>query len=334
MRPLLFEVPLPALRLSLWPALAGLAVAVGVLVLLSYRSSPAAERRGLALPGAVSVALLVAAFVYRDRALVVAPLPVSGFGAMLVLALGAGIWITQRSAERRGLSRDASASVCAAAAIAGIAGARVGYALLHPSSLDSPFGVLAFFDGGLVAPGALAFGVAAAFVAARRRGLPPLAWLDAASAGLALGVVLVRFGCWLEGCDFGRTLGAGAPRLLARLGTFPAGSPAWVEQVSTQTTSASAPVSLPVHPAQLYEALGGVLLVALTLAVERRKPRAGTSALAVLAGYLVLRVLVDFTRPPSRDVWLARFVLLAAALAAAIVAGRAYGERTRPSRSP
>lgn len=319
MRPLLFQIPLPALRLSLWPVLVSVAVVVGVLAFLAFRQGPPEGRRGLAFPAAVTLALLVAALVYRDRALVVGSVEVGSFGAMLALSLGAGAWLTLRTAERRGMPRDAAANVCVVAAVSGIVGARVGFALLHPSDLGSVLGVLAFFDGGLVGHGALAFGVAGAWVAARRRGLSPHAWLDAASPGLAVGVVLARFGCFLEGCDFGRQLGAGAPRALARLGTFPAASPAWVDQVTSQAIAVSAARALPVHPSQLYEALGGAALVAVVLAVERRKPRAGASALAVVAGYLVLRVFVDFTRSPSREVWLGRAVVLAGMVAAAAV---------------
>jgi phosphatidylglycerol---prolipoprotein diacylglyceryl transferase len=329
MRPLLFEIPLPEARLSLWPALLGVALVVGLLAAVTFHKSPAAERRGLAFPASLAAALLVAAFLYRDRVLVVGPVEVGGFGAMLALSLGVGAWLLQRAAARRGLPRDASATVGVVAVVAGIVGARVVYALLHASELGGPLGVLAFFDGGLVAHGALAFGGAAAFVAARRLALPPLAWLDAASPGLALGVVLTRFGCWLEGCDFGRLLGAGAPRFVARLGTFPAGSPAWVEQVSTQVIVASSPAALPVHPAELYEALAGALLVGLVLVVERRKSRAGASALAVLAGYASLRVLVDFTRPVTPEVWLGRAVVLAGVLAA----GVAFARARRPART-
>ncbi len=323
MRPLLFEIPLPVARLSLWPALVGIALVVLLLALLAFRKGPVAERRGLAFPAAVAVSLLVAAFVLRSHALVVGPIEVGGFGAMLALSLGVGAWLTQRAVERRGLSREASATVCVAAGVGGIVGARVGYALLHPSGLASPLAVLAFFDGGLVAHGALSFGVAAAFIAARRLALPPLAWLDAASPGLALGVVLTRFGCWLEGCDFGRPLGAGAPRFLAKLGTFPAGSPSWVDQVQSQMIAASSLAALPVHPAQLYEALAGALLVGLALFVERRKPRTGASTLAVLAGYALLRVLVDLTRPASREVWLGRAVVLLGVTLMAVIAARA-----------
>jgi hypothetical protein len=218
MRPLLFQVPLPALRLSLWPALLGAAVVVAIFTLLAFREARGRERQRALVPGAIAASLVVGAFLYRDRALVVKPIEVGGFGVMLALSLGLGVWLTQRAAERGGMSRVESASVCGAVAVSGIVGARLGHALLHPSDFGSVLGVLAFFDGGLVLYGALAFGVVAAFVESRRRSLAPLAWLDAASAGLAVGIVLTRFGCWLEGCDFGRPLGAEAPRFLARVG--------------------------------------------------------------------------------------------------------------------
>src|SRR5688500_7122499 len=105
MHPLLFQLPLPALRLSLGPVLLGAAMVVALLAFLTFRQVPVGERRGVVFPVAVVASLLVAAFSYRDRALVVKPIDVGGFGAMLVLALGLGVWLTQRAAERRGLSR-------------------------------------------------------------------------------------------------------------------------------------------------------------------------------------------------------------------------------------
>jgi phosphatidylglycerol:prolipoprotein diacylglycerol transferase len=187
--------------------------------------------------------------------------------------------------------------------------------------MDSIARVFAFHDGGLIAHGALIAGAAAAFVAARRHELSPLKWFDAVSPGLAVGIVLTRVGCWLEGCDFGRTLSAGAPGALARLGSFPAESHAWVHQVITRTLSPNAPRSLPVHPSQLYEALGGVGLLALVIALRRRQVQEGTAAAVVFFGYALLRMLVDFTREPSREVWLGR-VVLAVGLGLALTAFR------------
>src|SRR6185295_2298765 len=104
-----------------------------------------------------------------------------------------------------------------------------------------------------------------------------------------VGLFVTRLGCWLEGCDFGRSLSAAAPAWLARLGTFPGQSPAWVAQVLAGSLAPSAGASAPVHPTELYESACGALLVALALALGRRQRAAGTTALSVLAGYLVLR---------------------------------------------
>ncbi|HEV8549323.1 MAG TPA: prolipoprotein diacylglyceryl transferase family protein, partial [Polyangiaceae bacterium] len=119
-------------------------------------------------------------------------------------------------------------------------------------------------------------------------------------------------GCYLEGCDFGRPLALGAPHFLARLGTFPAHSPAWVEHVSAGLLGPLSTASLPVHPSELYEALAGLLLGAFAFGFAPRARAAGDLARATVLGYLTLRVAVDGTRSSSADVWCARFLLIVA----------------------
>jgi len=310
MHPLLFRIPLPAWRIPLGPVLACLAVLAGIAAFLSWRrrSSWDAAFGPLVLVAAAGLAALF----LRQHVVVLAPLEVRAFGALLALSLGAGALLTQRLAERGGLDRGGSATACIEAALFGILGARLAFVALHPAGLESLTRLFAFHDGGLLAHGALAGGAVAGYLAARRKHLPPLAWLDAASPGLALGITLTRLGCYLEGCDFGRVLGPSAPGLVARLGTFPAESRAWVEQVVEQAIPATARTSLPVHPAELYEAGGGALLLLLVLAVRRRQTHEGVTALMVLAGYAVLRALVDLSREPSSEVWLGRAVALGA----------------------
>jgi phosphatidylglycerol:prolipoprotein diacylglycerol transferase len=151
-----------------------------------------------------------------------------------------------------------------------------------------------------------------------------LGWLDAAAPGFVLGVAVTRVGCWLEGCDFGRNWSA-PPAWFARLGTFPAGSRAWLEQVIEGELSASAAHALPVHPAQLYEAAGAIGLLAIVLFARGRKRRAGQLALISLGGYWVLRVAVDTWRTVSPEVWAARV------FAIAVIAAALYFARSRPA---
>lgn len=248
-------------------------------------------------------------------------LEVAAFGMLFALALAFGGVVTLRLGERAGLRREPVVAVLAAALFAGLLGARLGFVLLHPRSIQSFGDAVSLKSGGLSGTLGLVAGAVAAFFAARSRGLSAATLFDAVAPVLGIGVALTRLGCYLEGCDFGRPLSATAPRWLARLGTFPARSHAWVDHVSSGALAPDAPVSLPVHPSELYECVLALALTGLALYVRRRSTRAGEAALAAFAGYLAARVLVDFSRPASSDVWCARVVLLAAG-ALAIAATR------------
>lgn len=255
-------------------------------------------------------------------------LEVPAFGALLALAFGAGLGLTVRAAGRAGAPRELVLGACLVALFAGLFGARFGFVALHPRELTSLGEMMSLRNGGLSgSPGLVLGAVALAFEARRRR----LAWrrvCDFAAPALGLGVLLTRLGCWFDGCDFGGRLPATAPGWLARLATFPAGSPAFVEQVLARELSPQAPHALPVHPSELYESFAGLLLLGVALVLARRAPRAGVTALAVFVLYAAARVGVDFTRVSSPDVWCARAVL---GVAVGVSSWLAFRSR-RPSR--
>jgi phosphatidylglycerol:prolipoprotein diacylglycerol transferase len=239
-------------------------------------------------------------------------LQVPAFGALLALALGGGLVLTLRAAERAGLDGAVAQSACLVALFAGVLGARAGFVVLHARELASFADAFSLRNGGLSGSAGLVIGAAALAFEARRRRAPWRRLLDGAAPAFGLGVVLTRLGCWLEGCDFGRRLSAAAPAWLARLGSFPAGSPAFIDQAVSRELPFDARQALPVHPSELYESLAGVLVTALALLLARRAPRAGQTALAVFVAYFALRAGVDFTRVASPDVWCARAVLCGA----------------------
>jgi phosphatidylglycerol:prolipoprotein diacylglycerol transferase len=314
MHPVLFELPVPRLRLPLGLALGGVAVLALALALFGVR------RRSLELlflGGAGALGAGFGAFFYRGTLLALGPFPVPAFGALLSLSLGLGTLLTLRGAVGANLTRDRVLAACVAAGTAGVIGARVGYALLHPHEILELERLFAFRDGGLAVYGGLFFAVLAAFLVLDKNTEKLCSWLDAAAPGFGLGVLLTRIGCWLEGCDFGHALGPGAPAFVRTLGTFPSGSRAWVEQVLAQRITPAAPNALPVHPAELYEALGGVLLLGLAFGLRRQKHGPGRTALACLAAYALVRVAVDLFRDSSTDVWAARVLALPIALLSA-----------------
>jgi phosphatidylglycerol:prolipoprotein diacylglycerol transferase len=208
-----------------------------------------------------------------------------------------------------------------AAAVGGVIGARLAWALLHPTETESFAGALAFYRGGLSVWGGLGGALLGTWLSSRDRGASLAELCDLGATGFGAGVVLTRLGCFLEGCDFGAPLGKGAPRLLATFGTFPKDSPAWVLQVLSRDLSPNATSSLPVHPTWLYEAMGGGVLVAVAVALGRRKLRPGFTFGAVLLGYLLLRVSLDSLRIDPVEMWVSRVLLGIAVLGALVFLG-------------
>lgn len=239
-------------------------------------------------------------------------LAVPAFGALLSVAFGATFVLGTRRAVRAGLPRTEVMGASVAAAFAGLLAARAGFVVLHPSEVGSFSAAFSLANGGLSGTIGLALGAAVLAWEGRRRGLTSSTLLDVIAPGAALGVALVRVGCFLDGCDFGKPLGAHAPAWLTRLGTFPHGSPAWVEQVVSHGLTPSAAFALPVHPSELYESVAALGLAFAASRLLARQERSGTTALFVLGAYATARVLVDFTRAPSADAWAARAALFVA----------------------
>src|SRR5207302_4219091 len=82
---------------------------------------------------------------------------------------------------------------------------------------------------------------------------------DLAAAPIGMSLALARIGCFLAGCDYGKV--TSVPWAVR----FPAGSPAWRDQVAAGLLPADRPESLPVHPTQLYESLLGVAMMVLAI---------------------------------------------------------------------
>ncbi len=126
-------------------------------------------------------------------------------------------------------------------------------------------------------------------------------WRAADMAGMfvPLGLGYGRMGCLLAGCCFGRT--CDLPWALR----FPAHSPAVDKQVELGLLHSTFERSLPVHPTQIYESLGCLVLAAVfILRLHRRKRYDGQVFLAFVAGYATLRFLLEFLRNDDRGGWL------------------------------
>ena len=197
---------------------------------------------------------------------------VTSFGAMVALGALVGLWLLRIELRRGGLPENAGD-----AGIAGMAGGLVGAKLLWVAEHlgEEPFFDLLLSRAGLSWFGGLLGGILAGLWLLRRRRLPVLSVLAAATPGLAVGHAIGRVGCFLVGDDYGR------PSNLPWAVAFPEGLP---------------PTTAPVHPTQLYEALA-LVPVALLMHTLRRQRRADGIVFGIyLISAGVVRFLVELFR--------------------------------------
>jgi phosphatidylglycerol:prolipoprotein diacylglycerol transferase len=168
----------------------------------------------------------------------------------------------------------------------------------HPEARDC-LAWAKFYNGGLAYYGGLIGGTWGVAIIARRDRLPFRKLADMTAIGVAMGLFFGRIGCFLAGCCYGEVTEHA-------LGTrFPAWSPASEGQFRAGLLAHPSVASLPVHPTQLYEAVGCLLIsVVLSQWGPRHKRFDGQVALLALLAYAVLRSLIEELRADDRGVYL------------------------------
>jgi phosphatidylglycerol:prolipoprotein diacylglycerol transferase len=250
-------------------------------------------------------------------------LPVLQVGPLAIqlpgLILLAGVWFAILAAERtaagRGVVPDRVTSLIMISLVAGIMGARLGYALRFLDLyLDRPLALLALNPNTLAGFEGLVVGVLAGLTYAQRRKLPLLTVLDVLAPGLALFMIALGLAHLASGDAFG------APTSL----------PWAIELWGAER-----------HPSQLYETLLAGLIFWLTLKLEQRTAFDGFLFTSLVALQAAGRLFLEAFRGDSRIIaeslrvaQLASLGLLAASLLALHLLRRrsAQGDAGREGR--
>ena len=214
---------------------------------------------------------------------------ITTFGLMMFIAFVAAGAVLTRLFKRYGLDDELASSMVVAAAIGGIVGAKIYYAILFRDWH------LLFDRAGLVWYGGLIGGFLAGSWLIWRKKVEWLVVADAAAPALAIGYALGRIGCFLVGDDYGRptTSWVGI--------AFPKGAPpTTAEQLRhfgvTVDPSIPGDTVLKVHPTQLYESAAAFAMFFILMRMNRRPHPKGR----VWGTFLILlgieRFLVEIVR--------------------------------------
>jgi len=314
MLPVLFQIVVsPAWT---WVVAVGIALAVVGTRAISFRKHGAREGKKVswgealwadkATLGALLVAFLVA---WRSGVLdETIRVPLHTYGVMLALAFVAAIWLAQKEAARQGQDPQQVGDVSFWILVSSLVGARLYFILVNwgdyfgsNAMVTTRFGRIprffALWEGGMVFYGGFIAAALAAAVYLRVKKIPFLPWADTLIPSVAFGQFMGRIGCFSAGCCWGRSCDPALP-WAAR---FPPESLAFQSMAArvnpARFIDADHLHTLPIHPVQLYESLGELLLFAfLAIWLRPRKRFNGQVMAAWLMLYAVLRAVTETFR--------------------------------------
>ena len=201
------------------------------------------------------------------------------YGLILVIAVGVGIWVTGREADRKGLKKDDIYENLTWIVVAGLLGARLFHVIDHwPDEYAAePIRALYIWEGGLAIWGAVIAGFLAVAILARQRHLHLPRLLDTFAPGLVLAQAIGRVACIITGDAMG-------PPTNGPFGFAYTNPNAMVPQLGIYYT-----------PMPAYEIIVNLAIFALLSQLRRRKLPDGALFFTYMIFYSLERFLLGFT---------------------------------------
>lgn len=248
------------------------------------------------------------------------------YGLMLLVGFLSGLWLARHRAAQYGVPKETLLDLATYIILAGLAGARLLYVLLHleyfwrhPHRIIFNRSDFVFFGGAVAA-------TVVVYLFCRARSLSLWDVTDCFAPGAALGHAFGRVGCFLQGCCYGARCDLPwAVRFPSNLD--PSGrettfaNPAFADHVDHFGLPADAPFSFPVHPTQLYESAANLLIAAVLIWLSRRQRFRGQIIVTYIALYSLARFTIEHFRgdlergvfgPFSTSQWIAAVTFVAA----------------------
>ncbi|MQC26329.1 MAG: prolipoprotein diacylglyceryl transferase [Chloroflexi bacterium] len=227
------------------------------------------------------------------------PLYIRFYGIILMLGVLAAAYLAERQATRHKMNTDFLWDSLFWMVIGGVVGARIWHILTPSPSLVAvgittqyylthPLDAINLLNGGLGIPGAVAGGLLALYVMAKRRKQNFLDWVDVIAPALPLGQAIGRWGNFVNQELYG------APSNLP-----------WAITIAPENRLPEFADQATYHPIFLYEALWSLGTVFLLLWLARKysdRLKSGDLFLIYLISYPVIRILLDFLRLDASEV--------------------------------
>lgn len=205
---------------------------------------------------------------------------VYAWGFTLSLAILIGTVLAVKFSKRIEIESDTILDLAIVLVVGGIIGARLFYVIFYEPAryLKNPLQIFALWNGGLVYYGALIGGFIAGVVFVVKKQLPFWKLSDVVAPSLALGYGIVRIGCFMNGCCYGKP----TTSVFGVIFPFIEGTPS-LDQVAR-------------YPTQLFSSAFGFILFGILVYLLKRKKFDGQVFLSFLILYAVERFIIEMFR--------------------------------------
>lgn len=203
------------------------------------------------------------------------------YGVFLLLAFLFGIWWTGRELSRDGIRKEKIWDLALWIMVSSVIGARAVYVWEHWAYFSKNLGeVFAVWHGGLTFYGGVILAIPVVAIFLRMNRWPFWKTADAMAPALAAGIGIGRWGCFFNGCCYGK----------------PTSLP-WGVVLPPGTEFATIFPGQRIHPSPLYESLAEIVLFFILIFLVRKKaPYTGFSFFFFVFFAALIRFLNDFTR--------------------------------------
>ena len=209
----------------------------------------------------------------------VGPLTIHTYGFLIAAGFLVGLYLAVWRAKKEGIPSDRIIDLGFYILLSAIVGSRLLFIIINSGYyVRNPLAIFKIWEGGLVFYGGVLLAVPTAIWYVKRHNLRLWTMADIFAPSIAIGHVFGRLGCFSAGCCFGKAAE-----------TLPWG-------VIFADPECLAPLNIRLHPVQLYESAGELIIFVILMVLAGRKSYKGRLFMTYLLLYAVLRFTVEFFR--------------------------------------
>jgi len=216
----------------------------------------------------------------------IGPISIFTYGFFIAVGFLAGIFLATNEAKREGEDHEKIMDLCFYILIAAILGSRLFYVATSPEMfLKNPVEILKIWNGGLVFYGGFIAALVTGVIYLKVKNIPVWKTADIMAPSVAIAHFFGRIGCFFAGCCYGKYC------------DLP-----WA--VTFNHPDSLAPTGIPLHPTQLYEALGNLAIFLFLFFFRKYKKHDGQLFWLYVLIYGIMRSFIEIFRADFRGEFL------------------------------